>query len=74
MIFIVVSRMLGARCFALSVLLDGMKRKKSMRDMLAWMTAATAVEGVQYALGATRVQGTLPHKGSIKIRGCNEKE
>jgi hypothetical protein len=33
-----------------------------------------AVEGVQYALGATRVQGTLPHKGSIKIRGCNEKE
>jgi hypothetical protein len=42
MIFIVVSRMLGARCFALSVLLDGMKRKKSMRDMLAWMTAATA--------------------------------
>ena len=32
-----------------------------------------AVEGVQYALGATRVQGRCP-KGSIKIRGCNEKE
>jgi hypothetical protein len=71
MIFIVVSRMLGARCFALSVLLDGMKRKKSMRDMLALMDRA--VEGVQYALGATRVQGRRP-KGSIKIRGYNEQE
>jgi len=70
MIFIVVSRMLGARCFAL-----GRDEKEEIDARYASVDDRSdrAVEGVQYALGATRVQGRCP-KGSIKIRGCNEKE